>query len=126
MIEYKSDTLIPMIIGAAIAVHKQIGPGLLESVYEQCLCHELCINNIKFERQVPIPIIYKEVKLNCGFRADLVVEDRILIEVKSIDRLASIHQAQLISYMKMMGIPFGLLLNFNVELLKTGIRKFIL
>jgi GxxExxY protein len=126
MLEYKSDPLIPEIIGAAIEVHKQIGPGLLESVYEHCLCHELFTKSIEFKRQVPIPILYKGVKLNCGFRADLLIQDKIIIEIKSIDKLASIHRAQIISYMMIVRAPFGLLINFNVELLKTGLRKFVL
>jgi GxxExxY protein len=102
------------------------GPGLLESTYEMCLCRELSIRGLRFERQVPIPVEYKGVKLDCGYRADLVVEDVILVELKAIDSLLPIHDAQLLSYLKLGGWKIGLPINFNVELLKHGLRRRVL
>jgi GxxExxY protein len=112
------------IIGAAIEVHKQLGPGLLESAYEECLCHELTVRNMNFERQKPIPLVYKEAKLDCGYRLDLLVEGRIVVELKSIDGLGPIHEAIILTYLKLSGHKLGLLINFNVSLLKDGIRRF--
>jgi GxxExxY protein len=120
------NELTDAIIGAAIEVHRALGPGLLESTYEMCLCWELSIRGLRFERQVPIPVEYKGVKLDCGYRADLVVENAILVELKAIDSLLSIHEAQLLSYLKLSGLKIGLLINFNVELLKHGIRRRVL
>jgi GxxExxY protein len=114
------------IISAAIDVHRALGPGLLESTYEMCLCRELSIRDLRFKRQVPIPVEYKGVKLDCGYRADIVVEDLVLVEIKAIDSLLSIHEAQLLSYLKLGGWQIGLLINFNVELLKHGIRRRVL
>lgn len=118
--------LTDAVIGAAIEVHRALGPGLLESTYEICLCRELSIREIPFERQVAIPVEYEGVKLDCGYRADLVVTGRLLVEIKSVDALASIHEAQLISYLKLGGWHVGLLINFNVQLLKSGIRRRVL
>jgi GxxExxY protein len=112
------------IIGAAIEVHKRLGPGLLESAYEECLCHELTVRNMNFERQKPIPLVYKEAKLDCGYRLDLLVEGRIVVELKSIDGLGPIHEAIILTYLKLSGHKLGLLINFNVSLLKDGIRRF--
>ena len=120
------NELTDAIIGAAIEVHRALGPGLLESTYEMCLCRELNIRGLPFERQVPIPVQYKGVKLDCGYRADLVVESAILVELKAIDSLLSIHDAQMLSYLKLSGHKIGLLINFNVELLKHGIRRRVL
>jgi GxxExxY protein len=120
------DELTETIIAAAIDVHRALGPGLLESTYEMCLCRELSIRGVGFERQVAIPVRYKAVKLDCGYRADLVVEHSVLIEIKAIDSLLSIHEAQLLSYLKLGGWKIGLLINFNVELLKHGIRRRVL
>jgi GxxExxY protein len=114
------------IISAAIEVHRALGPGLLESTYEMCLCRELSIRDLRFKRQVPIPVEYKGVKLECGYRADIVVEDLVLVEIKAIDSLLSIHEAQLLSYLKLGDWQIGLLINFNVELLKHGIRRRVL
>jgi GxxExxY protein len=114
------------IIGAAMEVHRALGPGLLESSYEMCLCRELSIRGISFERQVPIPVEYKGVKLDCGYRADIVVGGVILVEIKAIDSLLSVHDAQLLSYLKLGGWQIGLLINFNVELLKHGLRRRVL
>jgi GxxExxY protein len=120
------NELTDAIIGAAIEVHRALGPGLLESSYEMCLCRELSIRGLPFERQVPISVQYKGVKLECGYRADVVVEDMILVEIKAIDSLLSIHEAQLLSYLKLGGWKIGLLINFNVELLKHGLRRRVL
>ena len=120
------NELTDAIIGAAIEVHRTLGPGLLESTYQMCLCRELSIRGIPFERQVPIPVDYKGVKLDCGYRADIVVDETILIEIKAIDSLLSIHDAQLLSYLKLGGWKIELLINFNVELLKHGLRRRVL
>src|SRR5215469_2738466 len=102
---------------------RTLGPGLLESTYEMCLCRELDIRGIPFERQVPIPVEYKGVKLDCGYRADIVVDGRILVEIKAIDSLLSVHDAQLLTYLRLGGWKIGLLINFNVELVKHGLRR---
>ncbi|MGZ5021467.1 MAG: GxxExxY protein, partial [Chthoniobacterales bacterium] len=114
------------IIGAAIEVHRALGPGLLESAYEVCLCRELALRGLAFERQKPIPIEYKEINLDCGYRADLVVEGRVLVELKAVDVLLPIHEAQLLSYLKLSGLDAGLLINFNERLLKNGIKRRLL
>jgi GxxExxY protein len=118
--------LTEKIIGAAMEVHRNLGPGLLESSYEMCLCRELVLRELAFERQKPIPVEYKRVKLDCGYRADLVVENLVLVEVKAIEDLTSIHDAQLLSYLKLGGWKIGLMFNFNVHLLKHGIRRRVL
>jgi len=120
------NELTDAIIGAAMEVHRTLGPGLLESTYEMCLCRELNIRGIPFERQVPIPVEYKGVKLDCGYRADIVVDGRILVEIKAIDSLLSVHDAQLLTYLSLGGWKIGLLINFNVELLKRGLRRRVL
>ena len=117
------NELTEAIIGAAMEVHRALGPGLLESIYEMCLCRELSIRGIPFERQVLIPVEYKGVKLDCRYRADIVVDGTILLEIKAIDSLLPIHDAQLLSYLKLGGWKIGLLINFNVELLKNGLRR---
>lgn len=114
------------IIGAAVEVHRAFGPSLLESTYEMCLCRELSLRGIPFERQVSIPVEYKGVKLDCGYQADIIVDGMILVEIKAIDSLLSIHDAQLLSYLKLGGWQIGLLINFNVELLKHGLRRRVL
>jgi GxxExxY protein len=114
------------IIGAAIEVHKHLGPGLLESAYEECLVHELLLRNLRIERQKPIPVVYKETKLECGYRIDLLVEDKIVVELKSVEGLAPIHDAIVLTYLRLSGHKLGLLINFNVATLKEGIRRFIL
>jgi GxxExxY protein len=113
------------IIGAAIEVHKQLGPGLLESAYEECLAHELQLRNLRIDRQKPIPLIYKEAKLDCGYRLDLLVESRIIVELKSIEALGPIHEAIILTYLRLSGHRVGLLINFNVAILKDGVRRFI-
>jgi len=114
------------IIGAAIEVHKRLGPGLLESVYEECLLHELHIRNLKVDRQKGLPVVYKEVKLDCGHRLDLLVEGRVIVELKSVENLATIHDATILTYLRLSGHKIGLLINFNVTVLKDGIRRFAL
>jgi GxxExxY protein len=115
-----------VIIGAAMEVHRALGPGLLESSYEICLCRELSVRGLRFERRVPISVEYKGVKLDCGYRADVVVDETILLEIKAVDSLLPIHEAQLLSYLKLVGWKIGLLMNFNVELLKHGLRRRVL
>jgi len=117
------DHLTDSVISSAIEVRRALGPGLLESAYEMCLCRELDLRQISFERQKPIPIAYKGIKLDCGYRADLVVDGRLLIEIKSVDAIAAIHEAQLPGYLKLGRWQIGLLINFNVQLLKSGIRR---
>lgn len=111
------------VIGAAIEVHKHLGPGLLESAYEECLCHEMNLRGIPFERQRPLPIEYKGVKLDCGYRLDLLVTNAVVVEVKAVAIIQGIHEAQLLSYLKLGGWRIGLLLNFNVPVLRDGIRR---
>jgi len=120
------DVLSRKVIGCAIEVHKHLGPGLLESAYEQCLGYELQQSGIAFARQVPLPVEYKDMRLDCGYRADLVLNDQLVVELKSVDKLQRIHEAQLLTYMKIAKIHTGLLINFNVNLLKSGIKRFVL
>jgi len=114
------------VIGCAIEVHKTLGPGLLESTYQQCLAHELSINHIIFKIEHPLPVKYKGIQLDCGYRLDLLIEDEIILELKSVDQLKRIHEAQLLTYMKLMNIKQGFLINFNVKLLKQGLKSFVL
>ena len=113
------------IIGAAIQVHRVLGPGLLESAYEACMAFELKKRGLRIEQQKPLPLVYDQVKLDCGYRMDLLVEEAVVVEVKSVDTLAPIHEAQVISYLKLSGCKVALLMNFNVLQLKDGIRRFI-
>ena len=113
------------IIGAAIEVHKTLGPGLLESAYEQCLCHELNLRNVSFERQKELPVVYKQVKLDCGYRLDVLVEGNIILELKSCEKLESIHKAQLLTYLKLSGKTLGLIMNFNTTVMKDGIIRVV-
>ena len=111
------------IIGSAIEVHKILGPGLLENTYEECMCHELTLRRCPFERQKALPIEYKGNKLDCGYRIDLVVAEIVVVELKACENLLPIHEAQLLTYLKLTGIRLGLLINFNVPLLKAGIKR---
>ena len=120
------NELTELLIGCAIEVHRTLGPGLLESAYEVCLCRELSLRGIPFKRQVAIPVEYKGVKLDCGYRADLIVASLILVEIKAVDQLAPIHEAQLLSYLKLIGLKVGLLINFNERVLTHGIRRKVL
>jgi GxxExxY protein len=113
------------IIGAAIQVHKSLGPGLLESAYEACLAFEVKKRGLRVETEKALPLIYEDVKLDCGYRIDLMVEGAVVVEVKSVDAIAPIHEAQLITYLKLSGCTLGLLINFNVRVLKDGIRRFV-
>jgi GxxExxY protein len=120
------DDLSREVIGCAIEVHRVLGPGLLESTYEQCLAHELSLHRIPFKLQLPLPVEYKGTRLDCGYRVDLVVDDGIIVELKCVDKILPIHQAQLLTYMKLASVPIGLLINFNVKILKDGIQRFVL
>ena len=120
------DPLTEQVIGAAIEVHRVLGPGLLESVYELALCHELDLRGVEHQRQIELPVVYKGTPLDCHFFMDLVIPDRLVVELKTVDKLHPIHEAQLLTYMKLSGIRLGLLLNFNVHLLKEGIKRMIL
>ena len=113
-------------IGAAIEVHRQLGPGLLESAYVECLCRELTVRGIPFERERALPVEYKGVRLECGYRLDLLVAGVVVVEVKSVEALAPVHEAQLITYLRLGGWHIGLLINFNVAVLKEGIRRKVL
>lgn len=112
------------IIGCAIEVHRDLGPGLLESAYEECLAHEMVKNGLMIKRQQPTPVIYKDIKLDCGYRIDILVENLVVVELKVVDAINPVHEAQILTYMKFANKPMGLLINFNVGLLKEGIRRF--
>ena len=114
------------ILGAAIEVHRALGPGLLESTYEICLCHELALRNLSVERQVPVPVLYKGLNIECGYRADLLVEGIVVLELKSIDCILPVHEAQLLTYLKLLNKSVGFLINFNVPILKNGIVRKVL
>jgi GxxExxY protein len=122
----KFDKLSKRVIGCAIEVHRNLGPGLLESTYEQCLAHELKCAGIPFMLQHPLPVNYNGVKLDCGYRVDLFVDNKIIVELKSVDKILPIHQAQLLTYMKLARIKIGLLMNFNVRFMKNGIKRMVL
>ena len=119
------DSITRRIIGAAIEVHRRLGPGLLESAYEICLAFERRHLGIKVEEQKPLPVIYRDVKLDCGYRLDLVVEDSVVVEIKAVDHLAPIHDAQLLSYLRLSGKRVGLLVNFHVRMLKNGLKRIV-
>jgi GxxExxY protein len=120
----KLDQLGEQLIGSAIEVHRALGPGLLESAYEMALCHELAQRGIPFERQVAMPVAYKGAQLDCGYRLDVVLADEIIVELKAVESIAPIHEAQILSYLRISGKPLGYLINFNVRLLKNGIHRF--
>jgi GxxExxY protein len=124
-VELRDGELTERILSAAIDVHRELGPGLLESVYEECLCRELTARGMHFERQRELPVVYKGEIVDGTFRLDLLVEGCVVLELKSVDALAKIHEAQLLTYMRMSGIGIGLLINFNVPVLKDGIRRLI-
>lgn len=119
------DELTEKVIGCAIAVHRELGPGLLESTYEQCLARELSLNGVGFEMQVPLAVNYKGVHIDCGYRIDLLVEGRLLLELKSVEQIAPIHEAQILTYLKLSKIPQGLLINFNVRRLLDGLKSYL-
>ncbi|PIU83067.1 MAG: GxxExxY protein [Elusimicrobia bacterium CG06_land_8_20_14_3_00_38_11] len=113
------------IIGVAINIHRELGPGLLESAYEVCLVYALAKSGLKIEQQKALPIVYHGIKLDCGYRLDLVVENEVIVEIKSVEKILPIHKAQLMTYLKLSGYKVGLLINFNVEILKNGIRRVV-
>jgi GxxExxY protein len=117
------NEITEQVIGACIEIHRELGPGLLESAYEECLCCELAQRGIRFERQKPLPVKYKNVSLDCGYRLDLVVEGKIIVELKTVEQLLPIHEAQLLTYLKLSGLTLGVLINFNVPVLKNGIKR---
>ncbi|HET6615676.1 MAG TPA: GxxExxY protein [Dehalococcoidia bacterium] len=117
------NSITERIIGGAIEVHRHLGPGLLESAYEECLCHELALAGLRFERQVPLPVLYKTVHLDCGYRIDVLVEDRVIVELKCVERLLPIHEAQTLTYLKLKDFGLGLLINFNVPVLMQGVKR---
>jgi GxxExxY protein len=114
------------VIGLAIDVHRQLGPGLLESVYEECLCFELQHAGMAYGRQVPLSLVYKKVRLECGYRMDIVVEHQLIVEIKAVERLLPIHEAQMLTYLRLGGHQVALLMNFNTVALKDGLRRFVL
>lgn len=114
------------IIGAAIEVHKTLGPGLLESAYEECLAREFSLRGLRFERQKPLPVVYKDVKLDCGYRLDFLVEGKVIVELKAIEALAPIHDAIVLTYLRLSGCAIGLLINFHTTSLKKGIKRLVL
>ena len=120
------EELSHRVIGAAIEVHREMGPGLLESAYEECLCHELSLRGIRFQRQLEMPVRYKGVQLECGYRIDLLVEASLVLELKSVEAIAPIHKAQLLTYLRLSQKQVGLLLNFNVMVLKDGLVRMVL
>ena len=121
----RNQDLTRAIIGAAIDIHRTLGPGLLEAVYEECLAKEFLLRSIPFERQKPIPLVYKDLKLECGYRLDFLVDRRVVLELKSIDAIAPIHETVMLTYLRLSGVSIGLLINFNVPILKDGIRRYV-
>lgn len=122
----KFDELSNKVLGCAIEVHRELGPGLLESTYEQCLAYELSRTKIPFKVQVELPVEYMEIRLDCGYRIDVLADDRLIVELKSVNQLMPIHEAQILTYMKLAGVKVGLLINFNVTILTKGVRRFVL
>ncbi len=120
----EQDPLTRKVIGCAIEVHRVLGPGLLESTYQQCLARELVLQDIQFKLEYPLPVEYKRIHLDCGYRIDILVEDKFILELKSVNEIHTLHQAQLLAYMKLSNIVTGLLINFNTQLLKDGIKRF--
>ena len=120
------EALTSRVIGAAIEVHRQLGPGLLESAYEECLCHELRLNGLSFQRQVGFPVLYKAIRLDCGYRADLIIGGKVVVELKAIDALTDLHKAQLLTYLRISGLKVGLLFNFNSVVLKDNMVRLVL
>jgi GxxExxY protein len=118
--------LTERIIGLALGVHRELGPGLLESIYEECLCFELKQSGLAYRRQVPLPVVYKGTQLNCGYRMDIVVETQVILEIKAVEQLLPIHEAQMLTYLRLSGLRVALLMNFNTVALKDGLRRFVL
>jgi GxxExxY protein len=122
----KFDDLSNKVLGCAIEVHRELGPGLIESTDEQCLAYELNHAKIPFRLQVELPVEYKQIRLDCGYRIDLLADDRLIVELKSVDQLLKIHEAQVLTYMKLAAIKVGLLINFNVDVLRKGVKRYVL
>lgn len=120
------EQLTQLIIGAAIEVHRELGPGLLESAYQNCLSHELRLRHLRFSKEIPIPVAYKNVKLDCGYRADIIVEEKVILEIKAVETLLPIHESQLITYLRLTKLQVGFLMNFNVNKMKDGIVRRVL
>jgi GxxExxY protein len=116
---------VDRILSCAIAVHRALGPGLMESTYQHCLSYEFTLNRVAFRAQVPIPVAYRGTHVSCGYRADFIVDDEVLLELKSVEKLMPLHDAQVLTYLRLTGLPRALLLNFNVPVLKTGIKSFL-
>jgi GxxExxY protein len=124
--EHQKDPLTFEIIGAAIEVHRVLGPGMLESVYQECLCYELAQRSLQFKRQPPVPVVFKSVQLEIGFRPDLIIEQSVIVELKCVERLLPVHDAQVLTYLRLTGIRTGLLINFQSQPLVNGIRRLVL
>jgi len=122
----RHEELTEQVIGAAIEVHRAIGPGLIESIYDECLSHELGLRGLKFKRQMMVPVSYKGMNLNCGHRLDLLVEDTVVVELKAVERILPVHEAQLLTYLRMLNKPVGFIFNFNVPVLRNGIVRRVL
>jgi GxxExxY protein len=120
------EELTREILAAATEVHKELGPGLLESAYEECLCHEFSLRRLAFQRQVALPVAYKGVKLDCGYKLDIVVEGKVVLELKSVEQVSPLHKAQLLTYLRLSGKKVGLLMNFNTPLMKDGVVRMVL
>ncbi len=123
--EQERDPLTEKVIGIAISIHRALGPGLLESAYEECFCYDLAEARVSFRKQVSLPVVYKEVRLDCAYRMDVVVEDALVVELKAVEALSRLHDAQLLTYLRLSGYRKGLLINFNVPVLKDGIRRLV-
>lgn len=121
----RMNDITEKIIGACIEIHRTLGPGLLESAHEECLCHELSLIGLRFDRQGSLPVLYKDVKLDCGYRLDIVVENQIILELKTVESLHPVHEAQLLTYLKLTGLTVGPLVNFNVPVLTQGLRRIV-
>jgi GxxExxY protein len=119
------NSMSERVIGACIDIHKTLGPGLLESAYEECVCYELSMAGLTFERQKPLPVVYKGVTLDCGYRLDLVAENSLIVEVKAVERLLPVHEAQLLTYLKLTGLTLGLLVNFHSAVLLNGLKRMV-
>ncbi|HET8622348.1 MAG TPA: GxxExxY protein [Gemmatimonadales bacterium] len=126
LVDHRTNSISDRAIGAAIEVHRHLGPGLLESSYHACLCRELELRSIKFATRLTLPLEYKGVRIAKGYIIDLLIEDVLIVEIKSIDKLLPIHSAQLMTYMRLLNVPSGLLMNFNVPILPNGIRRILL
>jgi len=120
-----NNAITSAVIGGAIEIHRNLGPGLLEAVYEECLAREFTVRDIPFERQKPVPLVYRDLKLECGYRLDFLVSGRVVVELKSIESIARIHETVMLTYLRLSRCPIGLLINFNVPVLKDGIRRFV-